>query len=143
MNQSFSLDTYINHHLLNSNEWLIPFIGPVQLPKFLSLHGLMLIIASAIIFLLFGILYDKKARVPRGLTNLLEVFVIYIRDEIAINSLGREDGRKLTPLLCTFFFFILVLNLMGLVPLFATATSNINVTAGLALITDINNEDFQ
>ena len=41
----------------------------------------------------------------------------------------------MAPLFITFFFFILTLNLMGLIPLFATATSNVNVTASLALIT--------
>lgn len=135
MDQSFDLSQYINHHILDSYEWNLPFINPIQLPQFLSLHGVMLIIASAIVFLLFVVLYNKKERVPSGITNLLEVFVIFIRDEIAINSLGKEDGRKMTPLLCTFFFFILVLNLMGLIPVFVTATANVNVTAGLALIT--------
>jgi len=77
----------------------------------------------------------KKKRVPTGITNFLELFVIFIRDEIAVNALGKEDGRKMTPLFCTFFFFILILNLMGLIPIFVTATANINVTAGLALIT--------
>ncbi len=135
MDQSFDLSQYINHHILDSYEWNLPFINPIQLPQFLSLHGVMLIIASAIVFLLFVVLYNKKKRVPSGITNLLEVFVIFIRDEIAINSLGEEDGRKMAPLFCTFFFFILVLNLMGLIPVFVTATANVNVTAGLALIT--------
>jgi len=135
MDQSFDLNNYINHHIMNSSEWNLPFIKPIQLPEILSLHGVMLIIASIIVFLLFGVLYNKKKRVPTGITNLLEVFVIFIRDEIAVNALGKEDGRKMTPLFCTFFFFILVLNLMGLIPIFVTATANVNVTAGLALIT--------
>jgi len=135
MDQSFDLNNYINHHIMNSYEWNLPFINPIQLPKFLSLHGVMLIIAGVTVFLLFGILYNKKKRVPIGITNLLEMFVIFIRDEIAINALGKEDGRKMTPLFCTFFFFILILNLMGLIPIFVTATANVNVTAGLALIT--------
>lgn len=135
MDQSFDLNNYINNHIMDSYEWNLPFINPIQLPKYLSLHGVMLIIASMIVFLLFGVFYNKKKRVPTGMTNLLEIFVIFIRDEIAVNALGKEDGRKMTPLFCTFFFFILVLNLMGLVPIFATATANINVTAGLALIT--------
>jgi len=135
MDQSFDLNNYINHHIMDSYEWNLPFMNPIQLPGILSLHGVMLIIASLIVFLLFGVLYDKKKRVPTGITNLLEVFVIFIRDEIAVNALGKEDGRKMTPLFCTFFFFILVLNLMGLIPIFATATANVNVTAGLALIT--------
>ena len=135
MDQSFDLNNYINHHIMDSYEWNLPFMAPIQLPGILSLHGVMLIIASMIVFLLFGVLYNKKKRVPTGITNLLEVFVIFIRDEIAVNALGKEDGRKMTPLFCTFFFFILVLNLMGLIPIFATATANVNVTAGLALIT--------
>ena len=67
--------------------------------------------------------------------NLLEVLVLFVRDNIAIANLGEKDGRKMAPLLCTFFFFILTLNLMGLIPLFATATANINVTAALATTT--------
>ena len=41
----------------------------------------------------------------------------------------------MTPLFCTFFFFILGLNLMGIIPVFTAATSNISVTGALALIT--------
>lgn len=41
----------------------------------------------------------------------------------------------MTPLLATMFFFILTCNLMGLIPLFGTATGNISVTASLAIIT--------
>ena len=41
----------------------------------------------------------------------------------------------MTPLFCTFFFFILGMNLMGMIPLFATATANVNVTFGLAFVT--------
>ena len=135
MTESFDLNRYIKHHIMDSYEWNLPFMHPIQLPEMLSLHGVMLIIASMIMFLLFVVLYDKKKRVPTGITNLLEVFVLFIRDEIAVNALGKEDGRKMTPLFCTFFFFILILNLMGLVPIFSTATANVNVTAGLALIT--------
>lgn len=135
MKSEFNLSEYIMHHVVNSNEWHLPFLPTINIPEFLSLHGLMLLIAGLIIFILFGILYDKKNKVPRGITNLLEIFVIYIRDEIAIASLGENDGKKLTPMFCTFFFFILTLNLMGLVPIFSTATGNISVTAGLALIT--------
>jgi len=73
--------------------------------------------------------------VPHGLTNLLEVFVLFIRDQISIACLGEKDGRKMAPLFCGFFFFILGLNLMGLIPIFRAATGNVNVTAALALIT--------
>ena len=95
----------------------------------------MIILWAVLLIILFCFLYKKNDRVPRGITNALEMFVVFIRDEIAISSLGEEDGRKMTPLFCTFFFFILGLNLIGLIPLFSAATANINVTGALAVIT--------
>lgn len=131
----FQLDQYILVHVMDSHEWHLPFLPPVHLPSYLSLHGLMVILCAVILLVLFCVFYKKNDRFPTGITNLLEAFVQFIRDEIAIPSLGEEDGERLTPLLCTFFFFILGLNLMGQIPLFATATANISVTAPLALIT--------
>ncbi len=134
MNSNFNLDEYIMHHVLNSHEWLLPFASPVPLPGFLTTHALMVFIACAIILLLFLVFYRKNDRVPTGLTNGLEALVVFVRDEVAIPNLGDKDGLQFTPMLCTLFFFILTLNLMGLVPFFSTATSNINVTFSLAFL---------
>jgi len=130
----FQLDQYILHHVMDSHEWHLPFMPVIHLPSFLSLHALMVIICAVMLLVLFCVIYRKNDRVPTGVTNLLETFVQFIRDEIAVPSLGEEDGVKLTPLFCTFFFFILGLNLLGQIPVFATATANIGVTAPLALI---------
>jgi len=135
MDAPFELEEYIMHHMQDSQEWHLPFLPPIHLPPFVSLHGVMLIICSIFLILIFCVGYKKKARVPSGFTNLLEVFVLFVRNEIAIKNLGDEDGRRMAPLFCTFFFFILGLNLMGMVPLFATATANLNVTVALATIT--------
>jgi len=131
----FNLDDYIMHHVLNSREWQLPFLPMIHLPPFLSLHGVMVLICASFLIYLFCFAYKSHEPVPRGLTNLLETFILFIRDEIAIGCLGEEDGKKMTPLFCTFFFFVLGLNLMGLIPIFSTATANINVTAALATIT--------
>ncbi len=125
---------YIMHHVTDSHEWVLPFLK-IPLPGFLSLHALMILLAASILLILFGLLYRRQDPVPRGLTNLLEVLVLFIRNNICIPNLGEQDGRRMAPLFCSFFFFILTLNLMGLIPLFATATANVNVTASLALIT--------
>lgn len=122
-------------HVMNSNEWHLPFLGAIHLPAFLTLHGLMVVLCALFLIILFCGLYRHQDRVPSGLTNLLEAFVQFVRDGIAIPSLGQEEGERLTPLLCTFFFFILGLNLLGQIPLFVPATANISVTAPLALIT--------
>ncbi|MFA5060057.1 MAG: F0F1 ATP synthase subunit A [Candidatus Omnitrophota bacterium] len=134
-NPGFNLEQYIMHHVTNAHQWRLPFLPPLELPSFLSLHALMLFFCAAFLIVLFVFCFNKKDRVPHGMTNLLEAFVVFIRDDIAVNCLGEKDGRKMTPLFCTFFFFILGLNLMGLIPLFSTATANVNVTAALALVT--------
>lgn len=122
------------HHVQDGSYWALPFLK-INLPSFLSLHGLMLLLCAFFLIGLFGFVAKKGPGAPSGLGNFLEVFVIFIRDAIAVPSLGEADGKKMTPLFCSFFFFILGLNLMGLIPLFATATGNVSVTAALALIT--------
>ncbi len=134
--EGFKLDQYLLHHVENTHEWHLPFGISVPLPYPLSLHLLMILIASSILILLFVVLYDKQSNRPRGrLSNALESFVLFIRNDIAIENLGEEDGRKMTPVFCTMFFMILTLNLLGLIPLFSTATANFNVTGGLMLAT--------
>lgn len=138
---------FIVHHVQNSNEWNI-FGYHLQLPQFepinvlgisidlsITNHVVMIWIASIFLILSFGISFRKRSLVPTGFGALLEMMILFIRDDIAITNLGEEDGRKFTPLIGTFFFFVLTCNLMGLIPLFNTPTSNINITAALALTT--------
>jgi len=134
MGGEFNLDQYMMHHMTNRYEWDLPGLPTIHLPPFLSLHALMILLCAAFLLFLFGVVYDKRSRVPRGVTNLLELIILFVRDDIVYPNLGEEDGRKMMPLFCNFFFFILFLNLFGIIPVFATATSNINVTAALALI---------
>jgi F-type H+-transporting ATPase subunit a len=89
------------------------------------------------ILLIVGALYTarmyRKTLVPHGFVNLVEMIVVFVRDEIAISNMG-PAGIKYVPYLLTTFFYILLMNLGGLVPYGATATGNIMVTAGLATI---------
>ncbi|MBN9681922.1 MULTISPECIES: F0F1 ATP synthase subunit A [unclassified Corallococcus] len=79
---------------------------------------------------------DKTKLVPRGAgANLFEMLVLFVRDELAIKNIGKEEGPRYVPYLLTAFFFILFMNLLGLFPWMATATGNIAVTCGLALCT--------
>ncbi|MCM8538126.1 MAG: F0F1 ATP synthase subunit A [Lentisphaeraceae bacterium] len=96
---------------------------------------LAMLIVSVLLLIIFGAIYKKNQKVPTGITNFLETFVMFVRNEIVIANMGQEDGRKWAPLFCTFFFFVLGCNLLGLIPGSTTATGNINVTAALAGIT--------
>ena len=127
---------WIEHHTMaNPDVWHpLPFMN-IPLPGFLSLHAVMLLLCGLFLVIIFGVLYRKRDEVPCGWTNFLELFICFVRDEICIPNIGEADGRRMTPLFCSFFFFILGLNMMGLIPLFSTATGNISVTLGLASIT--------
>jgi F-type H+-transporting ATPase subunit a len=77
-------------------------------------------------------------RAPKGLQSLLEPLIMFVRDDIAIPSIGKEKYEKYLPYLLTVFFFIFFNNLLGLVPFFpggANLTGNITVTLVLALFT--------
>ncbi|MEP7109823.1 MAG: F0F1 ATP synthase subunit A [Ferruginibacter sp.] len=70
---------------------------------------------------------------PKGKQNLIEVMVEFVRDEIARPNL-RHKANKYLPYLLTVFFFILINNLIGLVPGTANVTGNIAFTMVLGLI---------
>jgi F-type H+-transporting ATPase subunit a len=76
----------------------------------------------------------RGGRIPHGIGAAVEGLVLFIRDDVAEASIGHGDGRRFTPLLCSFFFFILVAALLGLMPFSATSTGNLAVTMGLALV---------
>ncbi len=77
-------------------------------------------------------------RAPKGIQSWLEPVVIFVRDDVVKASIGEEKYRKYLPYLLTVFFFILINNLMGLIPVLpggANLTGNIAVTMVLALFT--------
>ena len=98
--------------------------------------------------------YITKGRVAQ----LLEVILVYLRDQLIQPVLGEKHTRRYLPFLMTLFFFILTINLIGMLPLLdlqnligaaiwgtekggqnfaiigGTATSNVSVTAMLALV---------
>jgi F-type H+-transporting ATPase subunit a len=61
--------------------------------------------------------------------------VVYIRDEVARPAIGHHDADRFLPFLLTVFFFVLVLNLLGLVPWFGSATGALATTGALAIFT--------
>jgi len=101
-------------------------------------HVLMMWLAAVLLIAVFliGAQRNKAKLVPRGTSaNLLEMLVLFVRDEIAIKNIGKADGPRYVPYLLTAFFFILFMNLLGLIPWMSTATGNLAVTGALALCT--------
>ena len=77
----------------------------------------------------------KTKKVPTGFARVLEPLVIYVRDEIAKPNIGEKHYRRFTGYLLTVFFFIWLLNLVGLTPFGFNVTGQLAVTACLAIFT--------
>jgi len=94
------------------------------------------IILFVILFMAVNMARKNRGKAPSGMQNLLEPVIIFIRDEIAKSTIGEEKYEQFMPSLLTLFFFILLNNLIGLVPIIgANVTGNIAVTMVLALFT--------
>ncbi len=122
---------FIMHHITDHKLFDLQVFGiDISITK----HILIMWIVSAMMILLFGILFRKPKMVPHGLANFFELIIEYLDQQVMKPFLG-DHSRKYAPYLLTAFFFVLFCNLLGLVPGSATATSNISVTAALAVIT--------
>jgi F-type H+-transporting ATPase subunit a len=111
-----------------------------------SVLGLLLMLALVmVLFIGMAKAYEKrKGQAPKGMQNVLEPLVLFIKDEVAIPALGKKRAQKFLPFLLTSFFFIWACNLLGLIPFLGgfniTGTLSITlVLAGLVfIITSIN-----
>lgn len=143
-----NLFTGLLHHVYDSPELDLPFIGKIELPHFAPVHignftidfsitkHVVFLWVAALVLIVFAIVAarkNSKRLVPTGSGNLMEVFIVFIRDDVALPNMG-PGGIKYLPYLLTTFFFILIMNLAGLLPYGASATGNVSVTGGLALI---------
>jgi len=135
------------HHMNDGRELELPG-AHIELPELPTIQvgdlSIDLSITKHVVFLLFAAILvlgigvsaarsAKKGLAPRGLRNLLEVIIVFVRDEIAVSNMG-VAGLQYLPYLLSTFFLILFMNLFGLIPYGATSTSNISVTAALAVI---------
>jgi F-type H+-transporting ATPase subunit a len=135
----------IVHHLADSRVMEFPPFGEIHLPE-IHLFGLDLSItkytvymwiAAALLLVILLPMARRRGGVYHGIYNAFEALIVYVRDEIVYANIGREDGRPYVPFIATLFFFILFMNLLGLVPYGGTPTGNLAVTGVLALFSMI------
>lgn len=105
--------------------------GPLGLNKTV----VMAFVSTAICLLIFLFGARKKALVPTGLQNVAESGYLMVEDNISVEVIGGEDGKKWTPFLASMFFFILFINVWSIIPgIQFPATSRIAIPAMLAII---------
>ncbi|WP_103028949.1 F0F1 ATP synthase subunit A [Salinibacter altiplanensis] len=103
------------------------------------IFGLLAMLIVLGVFIALAQRYKKghdQPEAPQGIfQNMMEVLVVFVRDEIAKPNIPDGKWRTFLPYLLTAFFFILVANILGLVPFAGAATSNIAVTGVMAVMT--------
>ncbi|HEY6098712.1 MAG TPA: F0F1 ATP synthase subunit A [Anaeromyxobacter sp.] len=110
-------------------------IGDARVDMTPTKHVVMMWLASLLLLVAAFSAVRRRNVVPRGLYNFVEMLVQFVRVEIAGKNIGEKDGDRFVPYLVTAFFFILFVNLFGMIPYAATATGNVAVTLALALFT--------
>lgn len=118
-----------NHITLNGNH-----VWDFSITKNVAM---LFITASVLLIVLLSMASMSKKRSgksPKGIQSLLEPVILFVRDEVVKPNIGPKYERFL-PYMLTLFFFILIGNLLGLLPGSANLTGNIALTMVLALIT--------
>lgn len=115
-------------------EEIFPLLNPIPLPAGLSVHLLMLFLSAGMMLSLFFYAKRNACLRPRGLLVAVESAVLFIQDDVVCPVMGEERGKQWLPFFCTLFVFLLIVNLLGLIPAFKTATGNINVTTALSIM---------
>jgi F-type H+-transporting ATPase subunit a len=149
--QPGSEENWIIEHISDSRYLHLEPFGTIKLPEFPPLHiggvtidlsitknilMMMMVAAIMTIVLIIAARQNQKNKIPTGLGNLIEMTMIFLKDEIVIPSMGKA-GNNYLPFFFTLFLFVLSCNLFGLLPYMSAATGSISVTAALALITFI------
>lgn len=103
-------------------------INPAVIPHNVS-HAFL---ASIILIISALIIRGSLRLIPRGFQNFMEMIIEQIF-KLVDDTIGHRYSRQLFPFIGTIFVFILLCNLMGLIPGFVAATANVNTNAAMAI----------
>ncbi|HLB62292.1 MAG TPA: F0F1 ATP synthase subunit A [Actinomycetota bacterium] len=96
--------------------------------------SLLMVLAALVTIVLFIVAFRRPKLVPRGLQNLMESIVEFIRNGIVLEVIGRE-GLAYLPFLTAMFVFIFVSNVFGILPFVNfPATSRMAIPLFLAVL---------
>lgn len=149
--EQINIGEIIFHHTSDASELETPF-GVIHLPHWNDVqigglvvnfsptkHVVFMILAAALVLVTMAVakrgLIRQRAheQAPTGFPGFIEQIVLWLRNDVVIANIG-PDGAKYAPFIVGLFFFILYMNLLGLLPWGATATGNLAVTATLAIL---------
>ncbi|MBM4102881.1 MAG: F0F1 ATP synthase subunit A [Planctomycetes bacterium] len=124
-----------------SKEWKIP-LGPYKIP--FSNHMLMIMVACLLLMIILPLSLQAPVLVRKGFGSVIETICVFLREDV-VRPFLKEHTDRYIGVLWTLFFFILTMNLLGLMPIDkviflitkkdhigGAPTANIYVTGALA-----------
>ncbi|TVP79030.1 MAG: ATP synthase F0 subunit A [Gemmatimonadales bacterium] len=123
---------------LNLPQWDPIQIGGLALDLSPTKNSIFLLLAAVLVVLTFGLVGRTFRKLeadeaPSGFANFVEALIVFFRDNVVRANIGR-GADQFTPFILTLFFFILYMNLLGLVPFGVSASASLSVTAALAFL---------
>lgn len=106
-------------------------LSPSKNVFFMLLAALLCLVTLLVVGRTFGRIREDQA--PSGFANVVEAMVVFFRDQVVRANIG-HGADQFTPFILSLFFFILYMNLLGLVPFGVSSTASISVTAALAIV---------
>jgi F-type H+-transporting ATPase subunit a len=133
---TIDVDLYFTRLVWHLPRWPDIHVGPLTLNLSPTKHVVFMVLAATLVFLAMWVAARslKKTRVtgkaPKGFAGVVEAAVLWVRNEIVLPNI--PHGERFAPFIVALFFFVLVCNLLGLLPWGASPTGNLAVTGALA-----------
>jgi F-type H+-transporting ATPase subunit a len=123
------LEHLVPHHYSWTPHWVIGGLDLSPTNAVINIWA-----ATILVILIFVTAASKPKIVPKGLQNMIEVALNFVKEQIVDSVMKPSDGQTWFPFIATIFFFIFMMNAIGLIPYVGyTPTSNVFVTAALAV----------
>ncbi|PKL81219.1 MAG: ATP synthase F0 subunit A [Ignavibacteriae bacterium HGW-Ignavibacteriae-4] len=122
----------VHHHIVRASNHEAPDLN-LSITNMVAFQWMAMILLLVLFFTASKKAKKSGEKAPSGIHNLLESIVVFIRDDVVQPNIAGNAGVRLLPYFLVLFMFILVLNLIGLLPGGHTATGTIGVTAALAI----------
>jgi len=135
-----------SHHVQDAKCFDLPFGWRIDIPQPPPIFGYQFpitkfMVLELVVALAMMVIFISLARriaggnPPRGrVLGMFEMMLVFVRDEMARPAIGHHDADRFLPYLWTAFFFILLCNLIGLVPWGGSPTGALAVTGALAAV---------
>ncbi len=141
MSDIHAITTASGCHIFSGCGYPAPSVSNFYFKPIFSIGGfhftkpmLLALICAVVIIGFFWSAFARPKLVPRGAQNLAELGILFVRDQILRPQLGKK-GDSYLPFLTALFFFVWVMNVMGIIPLAEfPATSKIAFPLALTLM---------